>query len=182
MLNAILAYLDTQKQTVIDIQRGLVSIPALSPEVGGEGERKKADHLKKYLADIGITDIREINAPDPRVPCGHRPNMIAVIPGKDVSRTFWNVCHLDVVPPGDAARWRHYGNAEPTGEPSQGIGKVEMESGFDPAVKAELKLRGYAVVPGTGAFGGFEAILFDAKERVYAGATEMRKDGEVAGY
>ena len=32
----------------------------------------------------------------------------------------------------DAARWRHYGSAEPTGEPSTGIGTVEMESGFDP--------------------------------------------------
>ena len=38
----------------------------------------------------------------------------------------------------DAARWRHFGGAEPTGEPSTGIGTVEMESGFDPAVKAEL--------------------------------------------
>jgi gamma-glutamyltranspeptidase/glutathione hydrolase len=89
---------------------------------------------------------------------------------------------MNVQEAGDAARWRHYGNAEPTGEPSQGIGKVEMETGFDPAVKAELKLRGYTVVPGTGAFGGFVAIMFDPTQRVYAGATEMRKDGEVAGY
>ncbi|HJU08585.1 MAG TPA: gamma-glutamyltransferase family protein, partial [Rhodanobacteraceae bacterium] len=42
---------------------------------------------------------------------------------------------MNVQEAGDAARWRHYGNAEPTGEKSQGIGTVEMESGFDPAVK-----------------------------------------------
>ncbi|MDE2148972.1 MAG: gamma-glutamyltransferase [Gammaproteobacteria bacterium] len=89
---------------------------------------------------------------------------------------------LNVQEAGDAARWRHYGNAEPTGEPSQGIGSVEMESGFDPAVKAELARRGYAVVPGTGAFGGYEAIRYDAKNRVYWGAAEMRKDGEAIGY
>ncbi|HWG10988.1 MAG TPA: gamma-glutamyltransferase family protein [Rhodanobacteraceae bacterium] len=89
---------------------------------------------------------------------------------------------MNVQDAGDAARWRHYGNAEPTGEKSQGIGTVEMESGFDPAVKAELEKRGYKVVPGTGAFGGYEAIMFDAKQRVYWGATEMRKDGEVIGY
>ena len=89
---------------------------------------------------------------------------------------------MNVQDAGDAARWRHYGNAEPTGEPSQGIGKVEMESGFDPAVKAELARRGYAIEPGTGNFGGYEAILFDAGQRVYWGATEMRKDGEVVGY
>jgi gamma-glutamyltranspeptidase/glutathione hydrolase len=82
----------------------------------------------------------------------------------------------------DAARWRHIGNAEVTGEPSQGIGTVEMESGFDPAVKAELEKRGYKIVPGTGGFGGYQAIMWDAKHRTYWGASEMRKDGEVIGY
>jgi gamma-glutamyltranspeptidase/glutathione hydrolase len=82
----------------------------------------------------------------------------------------------------DAARWRHFGNAEPTGEPSSGIGTVEMESGFDPAVKAELAKRGYKIVPGTGSFGGYQAIMWDAKQHVYWGASEMRKDGEVVGY
>lgn len=89
---------------------------------------------------------------------------------------------MNVQDAGDAARWRHYGNAEPTGERSQGIGTVEMESGFDPAVKAELARRGYKIAPGTGNFGGYEAILFDPRQHVYWGATEMRKDGEVAGY
>jgi gamma-glutamyltranspeptidase/glutathione hydrolase len=89
---------------------------------------------------------------------------------------------MNVQDAGDAARWRHFGNAEPTGEASQGIGTVEMESGFDPAVKAELAKRGYRIVPGTGGFGGYEAIRFDAKQHVYWGATEMRKDGEVIGY
>lgn len=89
---------------------------------------------------------------------------------------------MNVQEAGDAARWRHYGDAEPTGEKSQGIGTVEMETGFDPAVKAELGKRGYTIVPGTGAFGGYEAIQYDAKHRVYWGASEMRKDGEVIGY
>ncbi len=82
---------------------------------------------------------------------------------------------------GDAARWRHYGGAEPTGEPSAGIGTVEMESGFDPAVKAELEKRGYHVVGGSGNFGGYQAIM-RAPNGVYWGASEMRKDGEVIGY
>jgi gamma-glutamyltranspeptidase/glutathione hydrolase len=81
----------------------------------------------------------------------------------------------------DAARWRHYGGAEPTGEPSIGIGTVEMESGFDPAVKAELAKRGYKIVEGTGNFGGYQAIM-RAPNGVYWGASEMRKDGEVIGY
>jgi gamma-glutamyltranspeptidase/glutathione hydrolase len=89
---------------------------------------------------------------------------------------------MNVQEAGDAARWRHYGGAEPTGEPSEGIGTVEMESGFDLAVKAELAKRGYKVVGGTGNFGGYQAIMWDAKNRVYWGASEMRKDGEAAGY
>jgi gamma-glutamyltranspeptidase/glutathione hydrolase len=88
---------------------------------------------------------------------------------------------MNVQEAGDAARWRDFGGAEPTGEPSTGIGTVEMESGFDPAVKAELTKRGYNVVPGTGGFGGYQAIM-RAPNGVYWGASEMRKDGEVIGY
>lgn len=89
---------------------------------------------------------------------------------------------MNVQEAGDAARWRHFGNATPTGLPSKGIGTVQMESGFDPGIATELEKRGYKVVPGTGAFGGYEAIQYDAKQHVYWGASEMRKDGEVIGY
>ncbi len=89
---------------------------------------------------------------------------------------------MNVQEAGDAARWRHYGNAEPTGEPSQGIGTVEMDPGFDPKVKAELAKRGYKIVPGTGNFGSYQAIQFDAKTRVYWGGSDFRKDGEAIGY
>jgi len=88
---------------------------------------------------------------------------------------------MNVQEAGDAARWRHYGSAEPTGEPASGVGRVEMESGFAPEVKAELEKRGYEVVPGTGAFGGYQAIM-RAANGVYWGASEMRKDGQVIGY
>jgi gamma-glutamyltranspeptidase/glutathione hydrolase len=89
---------------------------------------------------------------------------------------------MNVQEAGDAARWRHVGSSEVTGEPGTGIGSVEMESGFDPAVKRELAQRGYAITGGTGAFGGYQAILWDARNHVYWGASEMRKDGEAIGY
>jgi len=89
---------------------------------------------------------------------------------------------MNVQEAGDAARWRHYGGAEVTGEPSEGVGTVEMESGFTPEVKAELGKRGYKVVGGSGNFGGYQAIMFNAKKHVYWGASEMRKDGGVGGY
>jgi gamma-glutamyltranspeptidase/glutathione hydrolase len=92
---------------------------------------------------------------------------------------------MNVQEAGDAARWRHFGSATPTGLPAEGIGTVQLESGFNPHLKAALEKRGYKVVevkPGTGAFGGYEAIMYDAKNHVYWGASEMRKDGEVIGY
>ncbi len=89
---------------------------------------------------------------------------------------------MNVQEAGDAARWYHSGTAEVTGQRSKGIGSVEMESGFAPALKEELSHRGYAIKPGTGAFGGYQAIQFDAKTHVYRGASEMRKDGEAIGY
>ena len=89
---------------------------------------------------------------------------------------------LNVQEAGDAARWHHTGGSEVTGQRTGGPGTVEMESGFSPAVKRELARRGYRVVPGTGGFGGYQAIEWDAKDHVYWGASEMRKDGEVIGY
>ncbi len=89
---------------------------------------------------------------------------------------------MNVQEAGDAARWRHFGGSEVTGEPSTGVGTVEMESGFDPAVKEELARRGYRIVPGSGNFGGYQAIMRNPETHVYWGASEMRKDGEVIGY
>jgi gamma-glutamyltranspeptidase/glutathione hydrolase len=89
---------------------------------------------------------------------------------------------MNIQEAGDAARWRHFGGSEVTGEPSSGVGTVEMESGFDPAVKAELEKRGFKLAPGAGGFGGYQAILWDAKHHVYWGASEMRKDGAALGY
>jgi gamma-glutamyltranspeptidase/glutathione hydrolase len=89
---------------------------------------------------------------------------------------------MNVQEAGDAARWYHTGNSEVTGEPATGIGTVEMESGFAPGVKEELSRRGYKIAPGSGNFGGYQAIMWNAKNRVYWGASEMRKDGEAIGY
>jgi gamma-glutamyltranspeptidase/glutathione hydrolase len=42
---------------------------------------------------------------------------------------------------------------------------------------------GYKVAAGTpGDFGGYQCIKFDAKQHVYHGASDPRKDGMAAGY
>ena len=106
MLDRVQSFLDTQRDTVINLQRHLTSVPALGPDNGGPGEREKADLVRHLLASLGLPAPREINAPDTRVPCGHRPNLAVILPGVDTSRTFWVISHLDIVPPGDLGLWR----------------------------------------------------------------------------
>lgn len=99
------AFLESQSYYVVNLQRRLTAIPAVGPKNGGPGEEAKADFLREHLRGLGLTDIRDFPAPDPSVPCGFRPNIAAVIPGRDASRTFWVIAHLDIVPPGDLALW-----------------------------------------------------------------------------
>lgn len=104
-MDRIFASLDSLREALIDLQRNLVSIPALGPDNAGQGEAAKAEYLLGYLRDLGIEDITEINAPDRRVECGFRPNIAAVIPGENQDKTLWIISHMDVVPPGDLSLW-----------------------------------------------------------------------------
>ena len=83
---------------------------------------------------------------------------------------------------GDAARWRHFGSSEPTGEERQGVGVVAMESGFSEETRQALTARGHKLTGPDGSFGGYQAIWRDPATGVYTAASEMRKDGQAAGY
>jgi len=89
---------------------------------------------------------------------------------------------MNVQDAGDAARWRHYGSTEPTGEAREGIGTVTLESGFSPETRQALAKMGYKITGPDGSFGGYHAIWRDPKTHVYFGASEMRKDGQAQGY
>ena len=83
---------------------------------------------------------------------------------------------------GDAPRILHSGSSQPTGEVMQDGGYVSLESGFDQEAVRELMKRGHSVRHASGSFGGYQAILYDAGQDVYYGASESRKDGQAAGY
>lgn len=83
---------------------------------------------------------------------------------------------------GDAPRWDHSGGSSPTGKKTSTTGIVRVESGIPYSTIRELMDRGHRVGFARGIYGGYQAILWDAKNKVYHGASESRKDGQAAGY
>ena len=83
---------------------------------------------------------------------------------------------------GDAARVNHQGSSSPTGTTMTDGGVVHLESGFSAETRQALERRGHTLGPSDGSFGGYQAIMFDGEQGVYYGASEVRKDGQAAGY
>jgi len=91
---------------------------------------------------------------------------------------------LNVQEAGDASRWQHEGDNEPTGEKMTNGGYVEVESGIPYEIVRELEKRGHDVRFDVGGYGGYQAIKTETRDgqRIYVGASESRKDGHAAGY
>lgn len=87
---------------------------------------------------------------------------------------------LGVQEAGDSPRWHHGGSSEPTGEPQQGIGVLNLESGVPQATRAALAQIGWKMAADPGGYGGYQAI--ERWPGRYAAATEMRKDGVALAY
>jgi succinyl-diaminopimelate desuccinylase len=104
--DTLLQAIDSSRDFAIELQRGLVAIPAVCPASGGEGELDKAVWLQEQLRRLGLADLTRCDAPDPAAKGGVQPNLIARLPGSDRTRTLWLMSHLDIVPPGDLSAWR----------------------------------------------------------------------------
>jgi gamma-glutamyltranspeptidase/glutathione hydrolase len=92
---------------------------------------------------------------------------------------------LNLQEAGDASRWQHEGDNEPTGEKmNTSGGYVEVESGIPYETVRELRKKGHDVRFDVGGYGGYQAIKVETRDgrRVYVGASESRKDGMAAGY
>jgi gamma-glutamyltranspeptidase/glutathione hydrolase len=89
---------------------------------------------------------------------------------------------MNVQEAGDAPRVRHEGSSEPTGTPMAGSGRVLLEPMVADAAADGLAALGHEVARAREGFGGYQAIFYDERQRVYKGASESRKDGCAAGY
>jgi len=95
---------DLEEESV-SLMTELIAINSVGPASGGPGEQEKAEFLKKYLNHIGIQNVSNYPAPDGRVAGGERPNLVAILPGKNPNKTFWILSHTDIVPAGDLSKW-----------------------------------------------------------------------------
>jgi len=86
---------------------------------------------------------------------------------------------------GDATRWQHFGSTEPTQTQAKTLtsgGELAIESDIPYKTVRGLMQRGHKVSYDVGGYGGYQAIMWDDKEKVYYGASESRKDGQAVGY
>jgi len=85
---------------------------------------------------------------------------------------------------GDAPRIHHRGSTEPTGQNLQMTdgGIVNLESGFSYDTVRALMMKGHRIQYSLGPYGGYQAIMLDPEYGTWRGATEVRKDGQAAGY
>ena len=104
MRNKLVEAVLKSEDRVVEIQRRLVSLPALAPENGGKGELAKARYIETLLGAAAVEHTR-CDSPDPGAEDGVRPNIIALIPG-ETTRCLWLFAHMDVVPAGDANAWQ----------------------------------------------------------------------------
>lgn len=83
---------------------------------------------------------------------------------------------------GDAPRIRHGGSSQPTGGKMTNGGILYLESGIAWEELQKLMMMGHKIQWDLGGYGGYQAIMWDEKNKVYYGASESRKDGQAAGY
>ena len=90
---------------------------------------------------------------------------------------------MNVQEAGDAARINHTGSSQPYGnEVMEDGGVVQLEQGFAETTLADLKKKGHEVGHARGIYGGYQAIYKNPETGMYHGASEVRKDGQAAGY
>ncbi|RLF48459.1 MAG: diaminopimelate aminotransferase, partial [Thermoplasmata archaeon] len=139
-LGNILEKIDGYREEVINLQTELTARVALGPANGGSGEHEKTEYIKGVLEGMNPDVLEIIQAPDPRVPDGYRPNLIAKW-GEDLGGPIvWVLSHSDIVPPGDLSLWE----SDPytvrvDGEKIIGRGVEDNQHGF---VSSWLALKG----------------------------------------
>jgi succinyl-diaminopimelate desuccinylase len=105
ILSKIVQRIDSYRDEMVEFQKELTPLVAMSTDNGGKGEWERARFLRKKIESFNINDITEYNAEDSRVKEGTRPNMVVRLKGAEERPTTWVMAHMDVVPPGEESSW-----------------------------------------------------------------------------
>jgi gamma-glutamyltranspeptidase/glutathione hydrolase len=192
---------DTIYLTVADADRNMVSL--IQSNYRGFGSGLCPDGLGFCLQDRGCLFTLEPDHPNTYAPHkrpfhtiipafvtrGNRPFMSFGVMGGDMQpqghvQILTNIIdfEMNLQEAGDAPRWYHGGSSSPTGARMSDGGVVSLESGIADETRRALSRMGHRLRHLVGPYGGYQAILYDAEEDVYRGASESRKDGQAAGY
>nr|WP_175060371.1 M20 family metallo-hydrolase [Thermococcus sp. 2319x1] len=123
--------IESLRENMVDTLVGLIRIPAVSPDSGGEGEYDKAQKLLEIIKDWPFDKVEVYNAPDERARNGVRPNILAYYYGeqREKSPRLWILTHLDVVPPGDLSKWTVTKPFEPVVKDGKVYGRGSEDNG-----------------------------------------------------
>lgn len=92
------------KDEMVETMVKMIPIKAISPELGGEGEKERAEFLEKIVKSLNFDEVRRIDAVDH---LGYlRPNILALKRGSAGEKTLWIAVHIDTVPEGDRSLWK----------------------------------------------------------------------------
>jgi succinyl-diaminopimelate desuccinylase len=105
IIERLMSRITSYRADMVEFQKMLTTLPALSPMNNGQGEWSRARYIISKLQEYGLNDITHHDAPDKRVPEGTRPNIIVHLNGNAPHPAVWVMAHLDVVPPGESKLW-----------------------------------------------------------------------------
>jgi gamma-glutamyltranspeptidase/glutathione hydrolase len=83
---------------------------------------------------------------------------------------------------GDAPRLRHLGSPDPGADAREARAGLYLESQIGAETRSSLVAKGHAIVEPYQDVGGYQAVMWDAANKVWWGASEMRKDGVALGH
>ena len=101
----LISRIEKMREDMISSLKKFISINSVNPFFGGPGEKEMADWLMELLRNLGYETVNRYDLKDEKNVI--RSNLVALIKGKDTSRTLWIVTHMDKVPEGDRDLWDH---------------------------------------------------------------------------
>jgi len=104
-MNEILDKIESMRDEIVKFTVDMISIPAVNPAFGGQGEEARAEFLEKKLKEI-CDEVKRYDAIDENGL--KRPNLVGIIFGEDRSHTLWILSHMDTVPEGDISLWSYH--------------------------------------------------------------------------